>query len=56
MAAAKNIRLVTMGINGGRVNDIYAEFDFNEDGTQALKCPAGHKPNYCCYLKRSGQG
>ena len=37
------------------MNGILAEFEFSEDGTQVLKCPAGHKPNYCCYLKRSGQ-
>ena len=45
-----------MGINGGRVNDALAEFEFSGDGTEALKCPAGHKPNYCCYLKKAGQG
>ena len=56
LAASKNIRLVTTGINGGRVNDILAEFEFNDDGTQVLKCPAGHKPKSCCYLKKAGRG
>ena len=56
LAASKNIRLVTTGINGGRVNDIYADFEFSEDGTQALKRPAGHAPKSCRYLKKSGQG
>ena len=55
LAASKNIRLVTTGINGGRVNDIYADFEFSEDGTEALKCPAGHKPNYCSHCKKTGQ-
>ena len=54
LAASKNIRLVTTGINGGRANDILADFEFNEDGTQVLKCPAGHAPKSCCYLKTNG--
>ena len=55
-AASKNIRLVTTGINGWRVNDIYADFEFSEDGTQVLKCPAGHAPKSCRYLEKAGRG
>ena len=56
MAAAKNIRLVTTGINGGRVNDVLAGFEFSGDGTVVLKCPAGHAPKSCCHLKTNGCG
>ena len=37
------------------MNDIYADFEFSGDGTQVLKCPAGHKPNHRCYLQKNGQ-
>jgi len=51
LAAEKNITLVTTSITGVATPDIYADFEFNEDGTEVLKCPAGHAPKSCCYRK-----
>ncbi|MBR6149650.1 MAG: hypothetical protein IKQ25_00065 [Lachnospiraceae bacterium] len=28
-----------------------ADFEFNEDGTELLKCAAGHTPEKCYYVK-----
>jgi hypothetical protein len=51
LAAEKNIQLVTTSLTGTPTPDIFAEFEFNEDGTQVIKCPAGNTPRTCCYRK-----
>ncbi len=48
-AADKNVRLVTTGLKGTDVADIYADFKFSEDGKQIISCPAGHKPKSNVY-------
>ena len=30
-----------------------ADFEFNEKGTKVLRCPAGHSPKSCSYMKQS---
>ena len=37
------------------MNGILANFEFNEDGTQALKRPAGHASKSCRYLEKAGR-
>ena len=32
-----------------------ADFEFNEEGTKVLRCPAGHSPKSCSYMKQSNQ-
>lgn len=49
LAAAKNIRLVTTNLSGKEVDDILAEFVFDESGKRVLCCPAGHTPKSCGY-------
>lgn len=48
-AADKNVRLVTTGLKGTAVADIYADFKFSKDGKQIISCPAGHKPKSNVY-------
>lgn len=55
LAAEKNITLVTTGLAGVSTPDIYADFEFSEDGTQVLSCPAGHTPRACSYKKSNGK-
>ncbi len=48
-AADKNVRLVTTGLKGIDVADIYADFKFPDDGKQIISCPSGHKPKSNVY-------
>ena len=56
LAEEKNINLVTTGINGTQVEDILADFEFSDDGTKVLRCPAGHEPKSCSYREQKGYG
>ena len=49
LAKDKNITLLTTNLTGAATPDIYADFEFSEDGKQVLKCPAGYAPRSCCY-------
>lgn len=55
LAKEKNIDLITTSLTGRDTADIMAEFEFNEEGTSVLYCPAGHEPKSCSYMKSSGQ-
>lgn len=55
LAAAKNIRLVNTNLSGRAVDDILAEFEFNESATKVLKCPAGYEPKSCGYTGEKSQ-
>lgn len=55
LAADKNVELVTTDLTGKPAEDILADFKFNEEGTEILECPAGHKPKSTSYIKQSGQ-
>ena len=47
LAESKNVELITTSLVGREAADILADFEFNEDGTKVLKCPAGHEPKSC---------
>lgn len=49
LAADKNVELVTTSLTGAATPDIFADFEFSEDGKKVLRCPAGHEPRTCCY-------
>ena len=55
LAADKNIELITTSLTGKAAPDILADFEFNEDGTKVLRCPAGYAPKSCSYMKQSNQ-
>lgn len=55
LAADKNIELLTTNLTGKPTPDILADFEFNEEGTKVLKCPAGHAPKSCSYKEQSSQ-
>ena len=55
LAAEKNIELITTSLTGKAAPDILADFEFNEEGTKVLRCPAGHAPKSCSYMKQSNQ-
>lgn len=55
LANDKNVELITTSLTGKAAPDIIADFEFNEEGTQVLKCPAGHAPKSCSYKKQSDQ-
>ena len=55
LAVNKNIELVTTSLTGKPAPDIHADFVFNEEGTKVLRCPAGHAPKSCSYMKQSNQ-
>jgi hypothetical protein len=55
LANEKNVELVTTDLTGKEAPDILADFEFNEEGTRVLHCPAGHAPKSCSYMKQSSQ-
>lgn len=55
MAQKKHIRLVNTGLSGKPVDDIQADFVFNEEGTKVLRCPAGYEPKSCGYTGGKSQ-
>ena len=40
LAAEKNVELITTSLTGKAAPDIFADFEFNEEGTRVLRCPA----------------
>ncbi len=55
LAADKNVELLTTSLTGKAAPDILADFEFNEEGTKVIKCPAGNAPKSCTYMKTSSQ-
>lgn len=54
-ASAKNIDLVTTDLLGKDTPDIYADFEFSEDGKEVLSCPNGIKPTKSTYSEKTGK-
>ena len=55
LAEEKNIELVTTDLTGKQVPGIYADFEFNEQGTRITRCPAGHTPKSSSYMSPTRQ-
>ena len=55
LAAQKNIRLINTDLSGKPVDDILADFVFNETGTKVVRCPAGYEPKSCGYTGDKSQ-
>ncbi len=45
LASGKNIRLINTNLSDRAVDDILADFEFNESGTKVLRCSAGTNQN-----------
>ena len=55
LAAEKNIELITTNLTGKATPDILGDFEFDDEGTKVLSCPAGHAPKRCTYDKQTGR-
>lgn len=55
LASDKNVELITTSLTGKEAPDILADFEFNEEGTKVIRCPAGHEPKSCSFMKQSNQ-
>lgn len=55
LAEEKNIDLVITDLSGRKVPDIYADFEFNEQGTRITRCPAGHIPKSSSFMSPTRQ-
>ena len=55
LATGKNIRLINTDLSGKPIDDILADFVFNETGTKVLRCPAGYEPKSCGYTGGKSQ-
>lgn len=53
LAKGKNIELITTDLKGADVLDLWADFEFSEDGTNLLRCAGGHTPKSCVYDKNT---
>ncbi len=54
-AEQNNIDLVTTNLTGKDAPDIYADFEFNKDGTKVTRCANGQEPKSCSYNPKTGQ-
>ena len=55
LAKKNNIDLINTNLTGRETEDIAAEFEFSEDGTTVIRCPAGNEPKSCSYNQTTGQ-
>lgn len=55
LAEEKGIRIVNTNLSGKPVDDILADFAFDETGTRVLQCPAGYTPRSCSYTGSTSQ-
>ena len=53
-AKEKNIKLVTTALAGKEVDPVMAEYEFNEEGTEVIKCPMGNVPIGNSYYENTG--
>lgn len=53
LAKEKNIQLVTTDLKGSEVSDLWAEFEFNNSGTEIIKCAGGFTPKSNVYDKNT---
>jgi hypothetical protein len=51
-AKEKNIQLITTDLKGQDAKDVWADFEFSEDGKKLLHCANGIKPKTCSYNAR----
>lgn len=54
LADACNTQLITTTLTGKGVNEIYAGFQFTEDGRTVISCPMGYAPEKTTYYPRTG--
>ena len=54
LAKSKNIEIVTTDLLGKDAKDIYADFQFSEDETRIVRCPAGYQPKSSSLVKSTG--
>lgn len=50
LAKEKNVNLITTSLTGREAPDIITDFEFNEEGTKVIRCPAGQEPKSCTYM------
>lgn len=55
LAKEKNINLITTDLKGRDSKDIWADFEFSEDGKTLLHCANGIKPKTCNYNEDTGK-
>lgn len=55
LAVGKNVELITTALTGKASPDILADFEFNEERTKVIRCPASYEPKSYSYKKQSGQ-
>ena len=53
-AKEKNIKLVTTSLTGKEVDPVMADYEFNEEGTEVLRCPEGNEPISNSYYESTG--
>lgn len=53
LAGQKNIRLVTTDLKGKEANDLWADFEFSEDGKTLVRCAGGNMPKSSVYDKNT---
>lgn len=55
LAKEKNIQLTATNLTGRETNDIFADFEFSEDGKKLIHCAGGFEPKSCSYSEQTNQ-
>ena len=54
LAEASNTLLITTALTGKTVDEIFAGFQFSEDGSKLISCPMGYAPEKTTYYPKTG--
>lgn len=54
LAEEHNVNLITTALTGKNTDEVFARFEFNEAGTEVLKCPAGFTPEKNTFYQKTG--
>lgn len=54
-AQSNNIEMIHTNLTGKEAPDLYADFEFNEEGTRVVSCANGQTPKSCSYNQKTGR-
>ena len=54
LAESRNVKLVPTALTGKATDQVFAEFELSEDGTEVQNCPKGHKPIKTTHYPKTG--
>ena len=53
-AKRKNVKIQTTALTGKPTDDVFGDFELNEEETEVIRCPKGYSPLSCQYNSHNG--